>query len=199
MSKKVLVVYATKSGSTVEVAEAVGKALAETGAQVDVKKAREVQDISAYDAVVVGAPITLGWHKEAMEFVKRHQAALSQKPTAFFITCVNLTRSAENQVDGVAVYQDPALAHPPKNESKLSFKEKATVPAAYLEPILQKLPGVKPVSVGFLGGKLDYGTLDPLSWLLLKLVVRAKAGDNRHWDTIHAWGMSLGDALFKGE
>ena len=40
MSNKILVTYASRTGSTVGVAEAIGKTLAESGLQVDVRPMR---------------------------------------------------------------------------------------------------------------------------------------------------------------
>lgn len=54
MSNKILVTYATCTGSTVGVAEAIGRTLSEGGAQVDVRPMREVADLSSYGAVVAG-------------------------------------------------------------------------------------------------------------------------------------------------
>ncbi len=51
MTNKILVTYATCTGSTVGVAEAIGKILSETGTLVDVLPIREVKDLSAYRAV----------------------------------------------------------------------------------------------------------------------------------------------------
>ncbi len=55
MSNKILVTYATCTGFTVGVAEAIGKTLAENGAQVDILPMREVKDLSPYHAVVAGS------------------------------------------------------------------------------------------------------------------------------------------------
>ena len=69
--KKILVAYATNAGSTAEIAQAVGEELSKDGAQVDVRLIDEVTAVEGYDAVVVGAPMIMGWHRTAVKFVKK--------------------------------------------------------------------------------------------------------------------------------
>jgi hypothetical protein len=55
MSNKILVTYATCTGSTAGVAEAIGKTLAEDGTPVDVLPMLEVRDLAPYRGVVAAA------------------------------------------------------------------------------------------------------------------------------------------------
>ena len=57
MSASVLVAYATRYGSTQEVAEAVAATLRERGLEVDIQPMREVRALDQYRAVVLGAPL----------------------------------------------------------------------------------------------------------------------------------------------
>jgi len=57
MSSSVLVGYATRYGSTPEVAEAVAAALRESGLSVDIQLLPEVRTLAGYRAVVMGAPL----------------------------------------------------------------------------------------------------------------------------------------------
>jgi menaquinone-dependent protoporphyrinogen oxidase len=52
---RVLVAYASKRGSTAEIAAAVAKTLSETGLEVDCLGSDNISDISPYDAVVLGS------------------------------------------------------------------------------------------------------------------------------------------------
>ena len=113
MNSKILVAYATLSGSTAEVAEAIGETLGQEGAQVDVRPIKDVGDLNAYRAVVVGGPMIMGWHKQAKRCVKKHRGALSQMPVAYFFTAINLTKTTEPSLDTVPIYQDPRAAKPP--------------------------------------------------------------------------------------
>jgi len=80
-----LVAYATKHGSTEEVAAAIAAALLAAGAEVQVQPARKVRDLSPFDAVVLGAPLYAGrWHRDAHGFLKRHRRSLEQLPLAVF-------------------------------------------------------------------------------------------------------------------
>jgi menaquinone-dependent protoporphyrinogen oxidase len=82
----VLVAYATKHGSTREVAEAVSGALRAEGVQVDFRPARDVRGpIGDRDLVVLGAPIYSGrWHRDAHRFLKRHRKELLAVPVAVY-------------------------------------------------------------------------------------------------------------------
>jgi menaquinone-dependent protoporphyrinogen oxidase len=60
MGKRILVAYATNVGSTTEVAETIAKTLGQSGAQIDVRRIKEVADVKHYDAVIVGAPMMMG-------------------------------------------------------------------------------------------------------------------------------------------
>ena len=91
MNDKILVTYASRAGSTAGVAEAIGKTLAEGGAQVEVLPTQEVKDLAPYRAVVAGSAIGGGkWLPEAMQFMKTRQAALAGKPFAAFMVCITL-------------------------------------------------------------------------------------------------------------
>jgi menaquinone-dependent protoporphyrinogen oxidase len=191
MGKKILVAYTTNAGSTTEVAEAIAKTLGQGGAQMDVRRIKEVADVRPYDAVIVGGPMMMGWHKEAVNFLGKHQQVLSRMPVACFLTALRLTKTSETSLDKVSVYLDPALAKAPKDENKLSFMEKYDTVASYLGPVLRKAPLVKPVSVGFFAGKLDYSKLNIFHRLFVKLFIRAEAGDFRNWEAIRQWAASL--------
>jgi menaquinone-dependent protoporphyrinogen oxidase len=98
MTTSVLVAYATKYGSTQEVAEAVGAALREHGLQAEVQLASEVRSLDGYSAVVLGAALYMGhWHKDARSFLKRHRATLSGLPVAIFALGPLTTEEKEQQ------------------------------------------------------------------------------------------------------
>ena len=66
MSSLVLVGYATRYGSTQEVAEMVAATLRECGLEVDVQPLRKVGTFAKYSGIVLGAPLFMfHWHKDA--------------------------------------------------------------------------------------------------------------------------------------
>lgn len=191
MSNTILVAYTTNAGSTAEVAQAIGEEFTKSGAQVEVHPCADVTSLDNYEAVVIGAPMILGWHREAMDFVQTHQAVLSRKPVAYFLTCLTLTATEEQTLNDVPLYLDTQHAKTPKKPGKLSFTEKFGLPESYVGPILGNVPQIKPVSVGLFGGKLDYSKLNLFQMLFVRIIIRHQAGDFRHWDAIKAWAASL--------
>ena len=193
--KKILVAYSTNSGSTVEVAQAVGDELVKAGAQVDVRTLRDVTSLEEYGAVVVGAPMVMGWHLPAINFVKKHEQALSKLPVAYFLTAMSLTQSDHQDYGGISISVDPRLAKPPKNPGRLSFRENYASVKNYLPTALKAAPMVKPVSVAFFGGKLDIMRLRLWQKLFVMLVVQAQPGDYRNWTFIREWANNLSTSL----
>jgi len=187
----ILVAYATNAGSTEEVAKAVAEELGKNGAQATVRRIDEVSSLEGYDAVVVGAPMIMGWHREAVKFIKAHEAALSTLPTAYFIMAMSLTQSGEGSIQGTPLTIDPRLAKPPKNAGRLGFKERYALPAKYVRPVLQAAPRVKPVSVAIFGGRLDLFRLSIWQRLFVMLVIQAQPGEFRNWPFIRQWAAGL--------
>ena len=161
MSEGVLIVYASRCGSTGEVARAVGQELTAQDQVVDVRRAQDAPDPSGYQAVVVGSAVRFGkWLPEAVEFVKKNQFALGRVPTAFFA------------VHAWALDDSPA-----------SQRQRQ----AYLEPVRRI---VTPKREAFFAGKLDLARLSFGERALAKLV-RAPDGDLRDWDAIQGWAQRI--------
>lgn len=82
---KVLVTYGTKRGGTAGLAEAVAEGLSETGHDVDVIPAQNIEGLGGWDAVVVGGALYAWfWQADARRFVKRHTQQLRELPVWFF-------------------------------------------------------------------------------------------------------------------
>lgn len=171
MSDKVLVVYATRYGSTQEVAERVAATLRENGLQVDVKPAREVRTLEGYRAVVLGAPLYIGrWLKDAHRFLARYQEGLTQRPVAVF-----------------------ALG-----PTRLEELENAEI-RAQLDQQLSKYPWLKPVAAELFGGKYDPATLrfpdNLLGAVPASPLHGLPASDVRDWEAIRAWANDISTKL----
>ncbi len=167
MTNKILVTYATCTGSTVGVAEAIGKTLAESGAQVDVLPMQAVKDLIPYRAVVAGSAIQgKRWLPEAMQFIQAHRAELARKPFATFLACMTLAmRNGETHRPFVAEFMAPVRAL------------------------------VKPVSEGLFAGVLDISEIpsfgDRLKFRLSVTFGVWTEGDHRDWNAIRAWAVSI--------
>lgn len=82
---RVLVAYASRHGSTAEIAEAIGRTLRQAGLEVDVRRASQVRDIRGYGTIVVGSAAYLfRWMKEATGFVRRNRAVLAERRVWLF-------------------------------------------------------------------------------------------------------------------
>jgi len=171
MSDSILVVYATRYGSTQEVAEAVAVTLREHGLEVDVQPMRKVRTLEGYRAVVLGAPLYIGrWHKDAQRFLSLHQEALTQRPVAIFT--LGPTQPDEKEWEGVH---------------------------AQLKQELAKYPWLTPVAIELFGGKYDPAKLRFLDRLIASLPAsplhNVPASDLRDWMTIRAWAGNLAAKL----
>ena len=164
---KILVTYATRTGSTFGVAEAIAETLREHDLAVDVVPVQEVTDLSSYQAVIAGSAIqNRQWLPEAAQFVQKHQAELSQKPFAMFAVCMTL-----------------AMKNGERYRPQIS---------EWLAPVRRL---VRPVSEGIFAGALDISKIpsfgDRLKFCLSVLFGVWSEGDHRDWDAIRAWAESL--------
>jgi menaquinone-dependent protoporphyrinogen IX oxidase len=191
---KILVAYVSNSGSTAEVAKAVMEEIQKSGAEVELLPLSEVRELGSYSAVVLGAPMILGWHRSALRFLRKNKAALAKQPLAVFVTCMSLTAAGETTVGAVPVVVDETLPKPPKNPVRLDFKERYSRVSNYLRPILAACQ-VKPVSVGVFAGRLNFSNLQWWAMIFVVLILQAKAGDKRNWAAIRSWAGGL-PALF---
>ena len=164
---RILVAYASRAGSTGEVAEAIGKALCDGDAAVEVRLAKEVADVSRYRAVVVGSAIYMGrWMSEAVKLVETHRDALSRVQVAYFTVCLTMKEdTAENR---------------------------RTV-AAYVDPVREI---VQPVDEGLFAGALNYARQPFLYRLIIKQMGEPE-GDYRNWEAIRAWAAGLTPQLLR--
>lgn len=195
VGRKVLVAYATMAGSTAELAHAVGEELGRSGVGVDVLPIGDVRDVAEYDALVVGAPMILGWHRAALRFLRRHRKALRRIPLAVFVTAISLTQTGETSLDDVPVMLDEGLPKPPQRLGRLSYRERYASLANYCRPILRAAHPAKPVSIGLFAGRLEYGRLKWWAVLFVMVIIQATAGDRRDWGAIRAWAAGLASAF----
>jgi menaquinone-dependent protoporphyrinogen oxidase len=160
MPKKILITYASKRGSTGEVAEAIGKTMARIGARVDLLPLKKVTGLSGYQAVLIGSAIRVAkWLPEAVDFVSENRAALQRVPTAYFTVCMTLAEDT------------------PANQTRA---------AGFLEPVRTMLA---PVAEGYFAGKVDPKTLSFLENTMLK-AKNVPQGDFRDWSKITSWAQS---------
>ena len=161
MSKKILVAYATRAGSTAEIASVIGETLAAHGAAVDVLPLNNVTSLADYQAVVIGSAIRFGgWLPEAVKFVEQNREALSQRPLAIFAAHIL------NMDDDETSRQNRQL---------------------YLEPV-RKL--VTPRVEAWFAGVGDPKKVSFVERQLYKMV-KAPQGDYRNWPAVRAWAESL--------
>ncbi|WP_259310784.1 flavodoxin domain-containing protein [Capillimicrobium parvum] len=82
---KVLVAYASKHGSTHEIAEAIAERLRADGVPADCRDAGDVKELEGYGAVVLGSAVYMKrWRHEAKRFLHRHRRELAQLPLWVF-------------------------------------------------------------------------------------------------------------------
>jgi len=162
---RVLVAYATWTESTAGVAERVAAVLNQHGLTAEARQAREVKDVAAYGAVVLGTAVRAGKvHPDATRFAGRHSAELNSKPFAAFVVCLAMTATDE--------------------------KGRAQA-ATYLEPVRRK---VKPVCEGRFAGCYDPRKLNFVLRAIMERM-KTPAGDFRKWEEIEAWAASLAPLL----
>jgi menaquinone-dependent protoporphyrinogen IX oxidase len=195
--KNILITYTTNAGSTADVAETVRQAIQNKVIQVEVKPIREVKDLAPYDAIIIGAPMIVGWHRDAKKFLRAHRDELSHKPFACFLTAMSLTRTRQTDIDGVTIQVDPGLAQEVKNPKWLSIKELYALPSNYVQPILKNASPAKPLGVGLFGGSLNLFTLSWPARIFVLLAIRAKPGDIRNEPFIRDWAVNLRSRLLK--
>ncbi len=82
---KAIVVYASRYGSTREIAEFIAEKLRREGIEAEAESVDAALRVEGYDAVVVGSAVYMGhWMKEAAEFVRRNRDALTGRPVWLF-------------------------------------------------------------------------------------------------------------------
>jgi menaquinone-dependent protoporphyrinogen oxidase len=162
MSASILVGFATKYGSTREVAEAIAATLREGGLEVDFRPMRDVKTLEGYGALVLGAPLYMfRWHKDAKSFLSRHRQALMERPAAVF---------------ALGPFEDV-----PKQWQDVR---------ANLDKELANFPWFAPVAVEIFGGVFDPAKLT-FPYNLVPGLKKMPVSDIRDWNAIRAWANSL--------
>lgn len=166
MANTVLVTYASRYGSTREVAEAVAATLRQEGLQADLEPLAGVRSLDGYGTVVMGAPLYMyRWHKDARRFLTRHRRALTGRPVALFAL---------------------GPVHDPHDD------EEWRASRAQLDKELARHAWLTPVALEVFGGRFDPARL---RFPLNRLAGAEPASDIRDWAAIRAWTSTLASTL----
>lgn len=165
MSSKVLVVYATKTGSTAEIASRIAETLRERNHTVDLLRVDQVTDMESYSTIILGSAARAGSVlPEATLFVNRNQATLQEKNFHMFIVCMTL---------------------------KDDTADNRNIVSGYLQPVREL---IDPDCEGLFAGVMDYSKLNFFEKMLAK-ALKSPEGDFRNWNQIVAWAEDVSQRL----
>ena len=163
----ILVCYATRYGSTGEIAGIIGEELRDAGYEVTISPLSEVRNPGTYDAVIIGSPLYMGkWLAEARDFVSRFRHPLSERPVAVFSVGYSLKERTIENLQNV----DAALA---------------TAVKLFLSP----------VHAGYFAGYVNPDRMTPADRALVTLG-GALPGDYRDPADVRRWARELPLFLF---
>jgi menaquinone-dependent protoporphyrinogen oxidase len=165
--KKVLIVYDTKYGATRTIAYKIRDVLCGQGAQVDLSTVKKIQDVSAYDTVIIGSAIIIEqWRPDALTFLNAQQSVLATKHVAVYITCGLLGEDTD--------------------------ANRAMAQKYYIDSVLAKVPQITLVqAAGLFGGVMDFSVLSPLDLFMIRAFNMMGEGDFRNFDKITKWSNDL--------
>jgi menaquinone-dependent protoporphyrinogen oxidase len=166
----ILVCYATRYGSTVDIAGIIGKELEAACHHVVVSPIADGEDPANYDAIVIGSPLYMGkWLAEVRDFVSRFRFPLNERPVAVFSVGYSL--------------KDRTMEH-------LKSGEDALVDIRVF---------ITPVSAGFFPGKVDPDRMSAADKAIVTLG-GVTPGDFRDEDLVRSWARDLAvESLLNGK
>jgi menaquinone-dependent protoporphyrinogen oxidase len=175
---RVLVAFASKTGSTKGIADFIGEKLRGHGLQVDVQDVGSVRSAGDYDAFVIGSAVYMfHWMKEAKQFVSRNGVMLVNRPVWLFSSGPVGAQSKDAQGRDLLEVSGP--------------KELEELRAL-----------VRPRDHRVFFGALDGSRLTGTMGFTYRMVRKSKAareampeGDFRDWKNIEAWAISIARAL----
>lgn len=166
---KALVVYGTKTGCTAGIANAIGEALRAAGVTVDVVRAEDKPDPSAYDAILVGSGVrTKLWHASVKQWLVGNAEVLKTKPLALFTACLTMATNPE-KADEVRAYTDLLLSE----------------------------TGLEPVEVGLFPG-MNIPDAFSLPERLIMKAMDVPEGDFRSFEAVAEWATAVAPKLGLG-
>ena len=156
MTKKMLVLYATREGQTGKIAAQIVNHLRDAGVDVDVVDAAETVEpdavnLATYDQLVFGASMHAGGlENELVDFINQHRQLVGKKARSFFLVLLS------------AATKDPVLRE------------------AWLADARKKMTGQLQVSfddVEMIAGALMYSKYSlPMKWLMKSIAKKAGEG-----------------------
>jgi menaquinone-dependent protoporphyrinogen oxidase len=159
MLMRLLVTYASKYGSTAEIAEIIGKELRLRNHEVEVKPVGEVDSLDGYEGFIIGSAVYAGgWMKPAAKFLRSNQQLLADQPLWLFSSGPTGQGDPNEIMDGWTF---------PENMEKL-------------------LETIKPYDVILFHGNIDLDRLNFAERMIIKSV-KATVGDYRDWLVIRKW------------
>jgi menaquinone-dependent protoporphyrinogen oxidase len=166
----VLVTAASKHESTYEIAETIGRVLRERGFNSTVSRPEQVDDVTGYDAVVLGSAIYTGhWLEPANDFARRFAHELAQRPVWLF-------------------------SSGPVGDPRRTLVQKMTADPLELPTVLAQ---TQARDHRILAGRLAGDHLGRAQRLSL-LIFRGLQGDWRDWAEIERYASAIADALDDG-
>ena len=161
MAERILVAYVSRTGSTAEIAQAIGRELEAVGHSIVVSEMKEINAIEDYRAVVIGGPVYMAAiEKDFAHFVARHKDGLSRIPVAAFAVGIAPVDHRVGSVESV------------------------------LEKLRGALDPIKPVAVTMFAGRLELSRLSFVQKTMTGLM-KVLTGDFRDWEAIRAWARGL--------
>jgi menaquinone-dependent protoporphyrinogen oxidase len=156
-----LVTYASRAGSTMEIARVIAMELENRNLSVDICPIKQVKSLEGYSHVVIGSAVRMGTPlPEVTQFITDNQSSLAKTPFALF-----------------AVYL--------QNDGEDEASRKARL--AYLDPIRNL---ISPQYEAFFTGVYDPTKVSFVEGLMGKSV-HTPVGDFRNWSAIKGWGQSI--------
>jgi len=171
LERKVLVAYASKYGSTAEIARRIARVLKGDGHKVQLLDTGNVDQIDKFDAVVLGSAVYAGqWRKSAVELILSHESSLSGIPIWLFSSGPTGEGDPQEIMNG------------------WNFPDSLQAAASRIQPR----------DKAFFHGVLDSDQLSLPEKLIVK-GLGAPLGDFRDWEHIEAWAEAIAKFLSEGE